>query len=247
MITDNFLDILKHTYNLGFLDLVKVNASASDIKVSAIEADRSVVLNGKLTNPISNFEGTVGLSRLSVLNGYLNFEPFKNKKSTVSIIKKNDGSNAPSEIKFDSSIGHTSHYRFMSEKVANEQIVIPPFKGVTWNVTITPSKQALTELSKAASILGAFESVFTVTTKDNNLNISIGESNTDRMEMVFASNIKGELKHSWSWPLTFVLSILKLSDMSESCVMKFSDQGALQIEINSGLGTYEYILPARTK
>jgi hypothetical protein len=29
--------------------------------------------------------------------------------------------------------------------------------------------------------------------------------------------------------------------------MKFSDQGALQIDIDSGLATYSYVLPAITK
>jgi len=32
--------------------------------------------------------------------------------------------------------------------------------------------------------------------------------------------------------------------MSGMCVMQFSDQGALQISIDSGLGKYDYILPA---
>jgi len=29
--------------------------------------------------------------------------------------------------------------------------------------------------------------------------------------------------------------------------MKFSDQGAMQISVDSGLATYEYILPAQSK
>jgi hypothetical protein len=29
--------------------------------------------------------------------------------------------------------------------------------------------------------------------------------------------------------------------------MKFSDQGAMQIQVDSGLATYEYILPAQSK
>jgi len=43
-----------------------------------------------------------------------------------------------------------------------------------------------------------------------------------------------------------VLGILKLG-MSGACVMNISDQGALQIAIDSGLATYDYILPAMSK
>ena len=60
---------------------------------------------------------------------------------------------------------------------------------------------------------------------------------------VFANNIEGKLTEGWSWPLNQVLSILKLG-MSGICVVQISDQGALQIIIDSGIGAYNYILPA---
>ena len=63
---------------------------------------------------------------------------------------------------------------------------------------------------------------------------------------IFARNVDGELKQNWSWPLHQVLSILKLG-MSGACVMNISDQGALQISIDSGLAVYNYILPAMNK
>ena len=59
----------------------------------------------------------------------------------------------------------------------------------------------------------------------------------------FANNVEGTLNQGWSWPLSQVLANLKLG-MSGMCVMQFSDQGALQISIDSGLGKYDYILPA---
>jgi hypothetical protein len=96
------------------------------------------------------------------------------------------------------------------------------------------------------NILGAFESTFTVRTRGDNLEFLIGSGANDRSALVFASDIEGELKHQWSWPLPQVLAILKLQETSASCTMSFSDQGALKIDIDSGLGNYEYILPART-
>ena len=72
----------------------------------------------------------------------------------------------------------------------------------------------------------------------------IGDSSTDKVELPFANNVEGELKTGWSFPLSTVLTILRLSDTS-TMNMKISDQGAMMIAVDSGLGLYEYILPAK--
>jgi hypothetical protein len=75
------------------------------------------------------------------------------------------------------------------------------------------------------------------------LNFSIGSGPTDRTNLPFAKGITGSLKHQWSWPLSQVLSILKLID-NEDVTIHFSDMGAMKIDIDSGIGRYSYILPA---
>jgi hypothetical protein len=247
MTLDNFLDIIKHTSGLGFIEMVKLTGTNTDVKLEAMDDDRTVVVNATLKNPIDGLDGTIGLSRLGILSGYLNFAPFAESSASVEIKtqKRANGDEVPAEIKFDSGLGHVAHYRFMSAEIAEEQIKVPPFKGATWQVVITPTKSAMKDLSAMNSILGSFESTFSVRTNDDNLEFLIGSGASDRTTIVFAKDIQGELKHQWSWPLAQVLAILKLHESSASCTMSFSDQGALQIEIDSGLGTYQYILPAR--
>jgi hypothetical protein len=244
---DNFLDIIKHTSALGFIDMVKIVGSKTEATVEAMDDDRTVVLYGKLKQPIEGLNGTIGLSRLGILSGYLNFNAFSSDNATIAIKTQQRGTEeVPCEISFDSNAGHTASYRFMSAEIAEEQIKIPPFKGAKWNVIITPTKASLKDLTAMNSILGTFESTFSVRTSGDNLEFLIGEGAADRTKITFAKGIKGELKHSWKWPLTQVLAILKLHDSSESCTMSFSDQGALKIDIDSGIGEYEYILPARS-
>jgi len=43
-----------------------------------------------------------------------------------------------------------------------------------------------------------------------------------------------------------VTQILKLIESNE-CEMSFSDDGALQITLDSGMAKYQYILPAQSK
>lgn len=72
---------------------------------------------------------------------------------------------------------------------------------------------------------------------------SIGAGTNDRSVVKFAEGVSHSLKQ-WAYPLNQVLAILKLSGAGD-CTMSFSDMGALKIDVDSGLGKYSYILPAR--
>jgi hypothetical protein len=100
-------------------------------------------------------------------------------------------------------------------------------------------------LQQTAAILSAYDPLFTVKTVDGDLQFTIGDASTDKADLTFARNVSGELKSGWSFPLATVLTILKLGDTS-SMSIKISDQGAMAIHVDSGMGLYEYILPAKS-
>jgi len=240
MLLDQFKDIVKHTHQLGFIEMVKVVGTATEAKIEAIDADKTVVIYGDMYQPIKDIETTVGLSRLAQLKGFIDLHD----KSTVSVINEVRGAGSvPTELKFDNGEGEVAAYRFMSEAMANEQIKVPPFKGAVWNVTLKPEKKKIDRLSAYQGILGGMEKRFTVSTDKDTLNFAIGSGPTDRTTVPFATGITGSLKHQWSWPLTQVLSILKLND-NEDVTMHFSDMGALKIDVDSGTCKYQFILPA---
>ena len=243
MLLDALKDIIKHTYSLGFIDMVKLVGTANDAKIEAIDADKTVVIFGELYQPIKDIETTVGFSRLAFLKGFIDLHD----GSAVSVVNEQRGGvDVPTEILFDNGAELTSNYRFMAESMVNEQIKVPPFKGATWNVSIVPSKASIKQLSSFSGVLGAFESTFIVTLDKGVLKFAIGNGPTDRTVIPFAKDVVGTLKHQWVWPLSQVISILKLSE-SADCKMNFSDMGALKIDIDSGVGKYSYILPARSK
>jgi len=243
MLLDSLKDIIKHTYGLGFIEMVKLVGTANDAKIEAIDADKTVVIFGELYQPVKNIETTVGFSRMAFLKGFIDLHD----GSDVTVVnEQRNGVDVPTEILFDDKAGLTSNYRFMSETMVNEQIKVPPFKGATWNVTIEPTKKNIARLSSFSGVLGSFESTFIVSLDKGTLNFSIGSGPTDRTVIPFATGVNGTLKHQWVWPLSQVISILKLGDAGE-CKMNFSDMGALKIDIDSGIGKYSYILPARSK
>jgi hypothetical protein len=243
MLLDSLRDIIKHTYGLGFIDMVKLIGTDKDAKIEAMDADKTVVIFGELYQPIKGIETTVGFSRMAFLKGFIDLH----EGSDLTIVNETrSGVDVPTEILFDDKAGLTSNYRFMSDAVVNEQIKVPPFKGATWNVTVEPTKKSIARLSNFTGVLGAFESTFIVSLDKGTLNFAIGAGPTDRANIPFATGVTGALKHQWIWPLSQVISILKLADAAE-CKMNFSDMGALKIDIDSGTGRYSYILPARSK
>lgn len=236
---DALKDIVEHTHALGFIEMVKVIGTAADAKIETIDADKSVVIYGEMYQPIVGIETTVGLSRLAVLKGYLGFH----KNSTIKVINESRGGiDVPAEINFVDEYKSKDTYRLMSESMINEQVKVPPFRGATWNITFAPGTKEISRLSERQGLLGGFEKRFTVSVDGaGDLRFNIGSGPTDRSDFVFASGVSGTLKHQWTYPLTQVLSILKLSG---DFTMSFSDMGAMKIDIDSGVGKYTYIIPA---
>src|SRR5215471_20744867 len=123
MLFDQLRDIIKHTQGLGFLEMVKVIGTDKEAKIESIDNDKTVIMYGQLYQPIKNIETTIGLTRLNVLKGYLDYQSFSNDNSTVKIITDagSDGYPTPTGIEFRNSDGDTSIYRFMNDKMINEQ------------------------------------------------------------------------------------------------------------------------------
>jgi len=71
-----------------------------------------------------------------------------------------------------------------------------------------------------------------------------GDVNSHAGSFIFQNNVAGTLTQGWSWPIQQVISILNLDGKIK---MKISDQGAMQISVDSGIAEYNYILPAQTK
>jgi len=193
-------------------------------------------------------DGVVGLSRMAVLQGYLKYPQFCDGNATIEIkTTQRDGSEVPTEINFSTTSGHESSYRFMHKDVVEEQVKVPNFKGAEWDVVIAGTDELLKDLSYFNGVLGAFEPTFTAKTDGNNdLNFYIGSGPTDRATVPVAKAVNGSLTGNLTWPLVETLAILKLASKADDCTISFSNKGVLKIEMETGIGSYEYLLPARS-
>ena len=227
--------------------MVKIKGSTESTEIETVDADKTVILKGSTNNPVVDFaDATVGLSRMAVLKGYLQYPGFDKEDSTVTVqTQERNGEEVPVEVAFTSTEGTDAHYRFMLADVINQQLKDIKFKGAEFDVTIQPSKKMMQDLSYFNNVLAAYEANFMPKTEGGALYFYVGAEGSDRTKILINNNVEGEINTDWNWPLDIVLKILRLSDNAE-VDMSFNNQGLLQITVNSGMGVYTYLLPARS-
>ena len=64
---DYLLDLVEHTHDLGFIDLIKVTGDTNKTSIVGIAEDLSVVVESEFKNPVPEFVGTFGMPNLNKL------------------------------------------------------------------------------------------------------------------------------------------------------------------------------------
>ena len=240
---DILQDVVAHTHALGFLTLVKVS-NDEGTTIDAMAEDRSVILTAEAHTTVAEFTGTFGMPNLDKLALHLK-NPEYQKDAKIDVVSaERNGEVVPTHIHFENTTGDFENdYRFMNKAIIEEKLKTVKFKGATWDVTVQPSVASIARM-KLMSAAHSEEPVFNVKATEGNLVFSFGDASTHAGEFVFQHGIEGTLAHTWSWPVAQVQAILNLDG---DATMSISDQGAMKISINSGMATYDYILPAQSK
>ena len=169
--------------------------------------------------------------------------------ATIEIIEgQRNGETIPTHIHFENeNKDFQNDYRFMNKEIIEEKLKTVRFKGATWNIEFVPSIASIARL-KLMSAVHTEESNFAVSTTKTggaiDLIFSFGDASTHAGEFVFQSDVEGNLKSAWNWPIDEVQKILNLTGDIE---MKISDQGVMLISVDSGMVKYDYYLPAQSK
>jgi hypothetical protein len=242
---DILQDIVAHTHSLGFLSIVKVTGG-NDTTIDSMADDRSVIMTATSNHSIA--EGTFGMPNLDKLALHLK-NPEYQKDAKIDVVQaERNGETIPTHIHFENAGGDFKNdYRFMNKAIIEEKLKTVKFKGATWAVEFGPTQASIARM-KLMSAAHSEEPTFNVTTKAtggvSDLVFSFGDASTHAGEFVFQNAVEGTLTHTWSWPVAAVQAILNLSG---DVTMSISDQGAMKITVDSGLATYDYILPAQSK
>jgi hypothetical protein len=241
---DILTDIVAHTHALGFLPIVKVTGTTSETAIEAMAEDRSVIVNAKTHQTVSEFDGVFGMPNLDKLNIHLKCPEYKDNAKIEVVRQERNGVEIPTTIHFENEAGDfVNDYRLMNTEIINEKLKSVKFKGAAWEIEFEPSVSSIQRL-KFQSQANIEEPIFQVKTDGGNLVFSFGDAASHAGSFVFQPSVDGKLKSVWAWPVVQVMSILSLAGDK---TMKISDAGAMMITVDSGLAEYNYILPAQSK
>lgn len=241
---DALHDIVKHTNGLG-IELIKVTGDKKSTTVKGINEDRNVILDAEFHTPIPEFQGLFGMPNLNKLSIILNIPEYKeDAKLSIAYQDDADGTRVPCGIDFENKDGDfRNNFRFMIASVVTEKLKSVKFRGVAWDVEVAPSVNAIQRM-RFQSQANSEESSFVAKTEKGNLEFHFGVASTHAGNFVFHQGTNGKLSAERSWPITVFNTILALSGDK---MVRFADQGAAQITVDSGMATYNYTIPALTK
>jgi len=241
---DILQDIVSHTHNLGFLNIVKVTGAEDKTTINSMADDRSVIMEAETANPYADMLGVFGMPQLNKLKIHLDCPEYKEDAKIDVVTAERNGVTLPVGLHFENKGGDFKNdYRFMNTEIINEKMKTVKFKGVKWDVEIVPSVAAVQRFNFQAAANNE-HTTFVVKTDGDKLKFYFGDQSTHAGEFVFAEGITGKITTNLAWPVAQVLSILKIADVNNT-KMGFSNEGALQITLDSGLATYKYIIPAQ--
>lgn len=241
---DYLLDIVQHTHNLGFIDLVKVTGDDKSTKIEGLAEDRSVILQAETHAPVADFIGTFGMPNLDKLSIILKIPEYQeNAKISINTQERN-GATVPVGIHFENASGDfVNDYRFMASEIVNDKLKSVTMKSVPWSVDFEPSVASVQRFKFMISA-NSDETTFVAKTEGTDLKFYFGDQSTHAGNFVFQHDVGGDLKRGWAWPVEQVSKILSLSGDTR---IKFSDDGVGEITVDSGLAVYRYLLPAQSK
>jgi len=240
---DILQDIIQHTSSIGF-ELIKVTGTDKETSINGLASNKSVIIMGTLKNPQPEFIGVFGMPNLNKLKNILDTDEFK-ENANISILKDNtEYPDAPTVTRFINEKGDFSiDYRLMIKSVVEAQVKNVTFHGTGWDVEFTPSVLSIQRLKRQSSVHSE-ETTFKTVMEGKDLNIYFGDPSTHSGKFTFQSDLSGGFKKTWKWPVTETNTILSLPGDK---TIKISDQGAMEITVDSGLAVYRYLFPAHTK
>lgn len=242
---DLLKDIIAHTHNLGFLNIVKITGTEEKTQIDSMADDRTVIMFAETAAPYADMVGVFGMPQMSKLRYLLECPEYK-EDAKIEIVKaERNGETIPVGIHFENKTrDFKNDYRFMNTEVINEKLKTVKFRGVKWDIEVEPTIGAIQRFQFQAQANNE-HATFLARTDGTDLKFTFGDASSHGGEFVFATGVSGKLNKNWTWPVMPILSILKIADVNNT-TMSISNEGALQLTLDSGIATYKYIIPAQT-
>ena len=246
-IKDIFQDLVSFAVPLN-INVIRVKSDKNTLFEGHDEGKR-VIMKATTNEPVDGLDKNFGMSNLKILRGYLDtFKKLANteelaKKLKIDIALNSKNKDVPTDVVFNLSGQASANYRLMSYDNAPAQPTMT--QQIQYDIEVKqPSRNKIQEFSSFAGILSEVEKNFSVKVINKQLKFFIGDENSSnsKVEFVFADDVQAKLTSALYWECHHFLAIMNLADSADTTI-KISNVGLIQIIVNTGLLTYEFLLP----
>ena len=236
---DYLIDIVKHTVPLGAFTNLRIDGSDSATEISATEAERLMVLRGKLHATVPDF-----VPNLPLLNTLLNIPEYTDEKAKYSVTRQQrDGEDQPVAIHLENSAGDFQNdFRLMASKIIDSTEPKLKFNVNNWPIEFVPTVGSQQRLKYQTSA-HPDEKAVTFKIEGGNITAQLGDASSHNGSFTFHTGVDAKIKKTISVPVLYVNSVLALSGDK---MIHMGDLG-MMISVDSGIAKYDYILPMLTK
>jgi hypothetical protein len=228
-------------FTSGFMKRTKISTTDNVTKVTGISDDKTVVLSGTYHTELTDLPGTIGFPNLDSLNTILNCPEYQ-ENANIKVV--NNSKNQAESISFNNESGdYNNSYRLMSPDTANQLIPDLEFVGAKFEVEFEPSASSTTRFKYQSSANSDVDNCQFVTEKGK-LVVTFGDPSSHTGRYIFHEPASDKLRTAWSYPVQRISSILSLSGDK---TVRLSNDGMMEIEVDSGQAAYIYRIPALSK
>ena len=242
---DYLIDIVKHIVPLGAFQTLRIDGSDDLTEISATQpGDKEIVVRGRMHAAIPEFKGLFGIPNLPQLNTIINIPEYQDEKAKFTVIRENkDGEQVPSFLHLENASGDFKNdFRLMASRIIDGMEPKLTFKVKTWPVEFVPTAASQMRL-KFQSQANPDEKVVTFTIDGGNITAHLGSVAAHSGSFVFQTGVDASVKKSIPAPVHHINSVLALTGDK---TIHMGDLG-MMITVDSGLATYDYIIPMLSK
>lgn len=247
-ITDILKDLTSYAVPLKFTT-VRVTSDSTKTLFEAIDDEKRIIMKATPKEPVTEFSGQFGMPSIKVLKGNVDmFETFSkqipagSKPATLDVqCNSKDKKDIPTDLEFNVPNFFHDTYRLQLVNIPAQPILKNP---PVWEVEVNqPDKNKISVIAAKAANLADVEKNFSVKVDNRALKFYIGDetSSTSKSNVTLVGDIDTVFNPQLYWRCENFLSIMNLAS-SGSVVVKFSNM-FIQINIDSGLIDYEFLLP----
>lgn len=240
-------DIVRNVGTIPDINIIRITSLSSGNHIEAVYDNHLVVL-GKMQEPIDGANFTIGLVDLQLFKKTA--ECIGHDISTLKVEIHPPSTNIPAHISFTSSSGTDHKFQLLSGASVDAFTKRQIFQGGACQASFTLKQKDIDLLSYWYKALEDIkeERVYISSGGAGKLcfKFMIGLENSNVRKFNVGQDVVGTLIRPRSYMAKDILNVWKLYRASQDFKIHISDAGFLRMDVNSGLGLYQFYLFAES-